>query len=366
MSPKKEENMLNFALKKLSKSSSDITPKAREFANVCEKIFVTLVIYFLLRTVKVVIVFFLFGVNFSYADTVGGYAAANAISVVLEMVLPLLIGVKILKSNFKEEYKFTHVAVKAIGNFPIVYCAGIITSWLFNTIYMLAQTGVSEEYAANRVAQFPISTPGYAVITFAMMVFFAPVFEEIFLRGLFMRALIPYGAGFAIITSALLFGLMHGNFVQLPYAFVLGICLGYISYRTGNMLVNIILHMTYNLISFIIMLFLSNPDVGKLMSGDNFSFENGTNSGWLFVFFVFCLFVILLVIFGFIMGIMKIVKIRKARKNPRQAFQKPELSVKLRAKLLISSPIFILTAVMIINIFGQNYLAEWIVYFLRV
>lgn len=63
----------------------------------------------------------------------------------------------------------------------------------------------------------------------AYSVLLAPVFEELIFRGAFLHYLAPYGKRFAIVFSALLFGLMHGNIVQLPVAFFLGILLGYIA-----------------------------------------------------------------------------------------------------------------------------------------
>lgn len=63
----------------------------------------------------------------------------------------------------------------------------------------------------------------------AYSVLLAPVFEELIFRGAFLHYLAPCGKRFAIVFSALLFGLMHGNIVQLPVAFFLGILLGYIA-----------------------------------------------------------------------------------------------------------------------------------------
>lgn len=48
-------------------------------------------------------------------------------------------------------------------------------------------------------------------------------------RGLVLRLLQPYGKRFAIVLSALLFGLFHGNVVQIPFAFLVGLVLGYVT-----------------------------------------------------------------------------------------------------------------------------------------
>ena len=61
----------------------------------------------------------------------------------------------------------------------------------------------------------------------------APVAEEWLLRGLCLRAMAPYGKKFAVLVSAAAFGLLHGNPVQAPYAFLVGLILGYTALRYG-------------------------------------------------------------------------------------------------------------------------------------
>ena len=75
----------------------------------------------------------------------------------------------------------------------------------------------------------------------------APISEEILFRGLIQRSLMPYGKRFAIFCSALTFGLFHGNLIQTPYAFVVGLVLGYVAseYSIGWAM---LLHMINNLL----------------------------------------------------------------------------------------------------------------------
>ena len=75
----------------------------------------------------------------------------------------------------------------------------------------------------------------------------APISEELLFRGLLLRPMEPYGKKFAIFASALLFGIYHGNLVQIPFAFAVGLILGYVTveYNIGWA---IVLHMFNNLI----------------------------------------------------------------------------------------------------------------------
>ena len=75
----------------------------------------------------------------------------------------------------------------------------------------------------------------------------APVVEEILFRGFIQRSLLPFGKKFAIFGSALLFGLFHGNLIQTPYAFLVGLVLGYTA-AEYNIWWAILLHAINNMV----------------------------------------------------------------------------------------------------------------------
>lgn len=75
----------------------------------------------------------------------------------------------------------------------------------------------------------------------------APIMEEIIFRGMVLRHLEPYGKSFAIVMSAFAFGIFHGNIVQIPYAFLVGLVLGYVTVEY-NIVWAMVLHMINNLV----------------------------------------------------------------------------------------------------------------------
>lgn len=75
----------------------------------------------------------------------------------------------------------------------------------------------------------------------------APISEEILFRGLVLRSMEPFGKKFAIFASALMFGIYHGNLIQIPFAFAVGLVLGYVTVE-HNIGWAIVLHMFNNLI----------------------------------------------------------------------------------------------------------------------
>ena len=74
----------------------------------------------------------------------------------------------------------------------------------------------------------------------------APVFEEIFYRGIIMRSLCRVSKRFAIFASALVFGLIHGNPMQLVLGFVVGIVFGYADIKTDSVIPSMVAHIAIN------------------------------------------------------------------------------------------------------------------------
>lgn len=74
-----------------------------------------------------------------------------------------------------------------------------------------------------------------------------PVAEEIVFRGFVLRSLQSFGNGLAILVSAMLFGVMHGNFVQGVFAVGVGIVFGYVAVEY-SIEWSILMHILNNLV----------------------------------------------------------------------------------------------------------------------
>ncbi len=81
---------------------------------------------------------------------------------------------------------------------------------------------------------------------FLLIVLCAPIFEELLFRKAIISRISKYGDGIALVFSALIFGLFHGNLLQGGYAFILGIFFGYVFIKTGKVIYSIIMHMFVN------------------------------------------------------------------------------------------------------------------------
>lgn len=78
-----------------------------------------------------------------------------------------------------------------------------------------------------------------------------PVAEEIVFRGAIEGHLLKKWKNpkWAILVSALLFGAIHFNPAQIPFAFLIGLLLGWLYYRSGSLLLVIIIHVLNNSLS---------------------------------------------------------------------------------------------------------------------
>lgn len=83
----------------------------------------------------------------------------------------------------------------------------------------------------------------------------APVTEEVVFRGLIQSRLARALPGWpAVLLSALMFALCHGQPVWMGYAFVLGLVLGVMAWRAGSILPSILTHIVFNTIGQILSL----------------------------------------------------------------------------------------------------------------
>lgn len=126
----------------------------------------------------------------------------------------------------------------------VIFLSGqVLFMWLSNLQELILNLfGFSAVYSLE-AATFTSDT----LSMFLYSALLAPISEEILFRGLILRSLEPHGKRFAILFSAFLFGIFHGNLVQSPFAFFVGIVLGYTALEY-NILWAMLLHMINNLV----------------------------------------------------------------------------------------------------------------------
>ena len=92
----------------------------------------------------------------------------------------------------------------------------------------------------------------------------APLSEEIVMRGAILKELLkspklsPWGA---IAVSALFFALIHMNPVQMPHAFLIGLLLGWMYWRTGSILPGVAYHWANNSVAYVLYNIYPSSDI---------------------------------------------------------------------------------------------------------
>lgn len=91
----------------------------------------------------------------------------------------------------------------------------------------------------------------------------APLSEELVFRGAVLRSLLKWKSNpwIGIVISAFLFALIHMNPVQMPHAFLIGLLLGWMYYRTDSIVPGVVYHWVNNTVAYVMYNLYPNPDL---------------------------------------------------------------------------------------------------------
>lgn len=275
-------------------------------------------------------------------------------------VLPMLATMFALKRPIKNSenkiYSKPKYFGKAMAMFPAGYGLAIVVRLLTILLSMLFEgTAMGDSFKVVQDSLLTADGLGTAIVLFIQLTVIAPIAEEIWFRGMVMESLRPYGNGFAILVSAILFGLTHANLEQFFYATALGIFLGYIAVSTKSIVSTIIMHALFNSISGIMVLFSVEPSFQEYLLAESKG-EAGVVTPMVVLYFVYMGFVALLLVVGIIMLIAKLVKIKKYKVPKVQT----ELSTGKRWKTLLTRGTVIVGLVLTVIVFIEPVIIKFI------
>lgn len=124
--------------------------------------------------------------------------------------------------------------------------------WYHNSIGILAEKIPMEKAFTDFINSMEIDFERnpYPLAVSAFII--APIFEEILMRGIVLKAFLRrYNPTMAIFFSALFFGLFHMNGPQFVNAFLIGLFLGFVYYSTRSLILCIAIHATNNSFAFL-------------------------------------------------------------------------------------------------------------------
>lgn len=245
------------------------------------------------------------------------YFVGTLLQILFLDVIPIISAVLLLKfrvnSGENKLYGKPRYFGKALKMFPAGYAIAIAARLLTMLLGSFFENDAALNESFNGLED-ALTAPNLpcAIIMFVQLAVVAPICEEFWFRGVVMESLRPYGNGFAIFVSALLFGLTHANFEQFFYATVLGIFLGYIAISTQSIVTTTIIHAMFNSLSGVMMLLATNQSVGDyvIAAGNG---EEAEITPMVTVYIVWLGMMLLLMAVGFFMAIYKLIKIKKYR-----------------------------------------------------
>ena len=160
------------------------------------------------------------------------------------------------------------VSVLTIAIFLLTHWAEVSPRWLRTRPWMVLTWSVIAALGAIIPSawlqeQMP-ELPNWAENEFDMLLsnrwgylaigLLAPFAEELVFRGAILRSLLSSRLSplIAIIISAFFFALIHMNPAQMPHAFLIGLLLGWLYYRTGSILPGMAFHWANNSVAYVL------------------------------------------------------------------------------------------------------------------
>lgn len=160
-------------------------------------------------------------------------------------LLPIILGLILLKMPAKYAFPMrktpADILFSSIGFSMLLSVLGSILVLIVSES-LIAVFGVAPVYPESVV---PRGIPAN-ILFFISVAVLPAILEEALFRGVIMQHLRRYGDMFALVISSLLFALAHGNLVQIPYAFLLGLLIGYFVLYSGSLIPGIVMHLVNN------------------------------------------------------------------------------------------------------------------------
>ena len=136
------------------------------------------------------------------------------------------------------------VSVKTVLLCLLLHCTA------FMVMNVLTATGVVLGYEGPSTDDMAMTNS----MVFMLLVF-NPILEEYVFRHLFATRLLKYGERFYILASAYCFAILHGvsmGPIHIIYTFILGLIWAYLTVKSGNLILAILMHSISNLFNAVI------------------------------------------------------------------------------------------------------------------
>jgi membrane protease YdiL (CAAX protease family) len=159
-------------------------------------------------------------------------------------IVILLITIKyVIKKSKERQGYFLRISFKKIQ----VWLVPVVMVGTLALIIPLAQVSnwIPMPKSVQKLFEMVFKKDVFSIFT---LVFAAPILEEMLCRGIILRGLLKnYPPQKAILISAIFFGAVHLNPWQAAPAFLSGLFLGWVYYKTQSVIPGMIIHATINI-----------------------------------------------------------------------------------------------------------------------
>jgi membrane protease YdiL (CAAX protease family) len=171
----------------------------------------------------------------------GGYLA-------VAIIVSRLLGTGRWRRDYGVQFRATD-----LWGLPIGALTQLVFVWL---LYRLLDLFLNIHDVDKPARQLTDRANGWGVVILVLIVGLgAPLFEELFFRGLIMRAIQSYfDDTVALVGSALVFAAVHFELKQFPALVLFGLVAGYCAQRTGRLGMSICAHIGFNMTTVVILL----------------------------------------------------------------------------------------------------------------
>ncbi len=224
---------------------------------------IAIIIYIVLSNASVLLLMFISkffpAVGRLLNDTAGQFALEGYLSVFV-LGGAFMIAYAILRSKKYVgilPYGTTYNKKASISLVMFLAPVVLISTIVINLISAILQDALGITFESG-FEDMSADGPWSALILVITLAVIPAVVEEFCIRGVVLQPLRRYGDKFAILMSALIFSILHGNMVQIPYTLVAGIYFGYLCVATGSLWPSMVLHFINNMFSVIQVIVESN------------------------------------------------------------------------------------------------------------
>lgn len=181
-----------------------------------------------------------------------------------EIILPMLIVsglclmiVLFIKGKVRKEKYVSAISKNDVSKYVLYGCT-------FNLAITLIINLIPQSFMDKYNMSVGLATTGNLFLMIVATGIIGPIAEEITFRHFILQPNIRVSEKYAIIISAISFGIMHGNIIQGTYTFILGLLFAREDIKENNLLPSIIMHITINTSSVLISSNWSNELAGLI------------------------------------------------------------------------------------------------------